>query len=117
MSSTAGSFSASNCINGDTSGNELTTNMCHTKSENAPWLALEFDLPVDVKSVTIYNRKDCCGGRFSNAEVRVTDTLPTDGSQMFTGGRLLGSFQGPGTDGQIIQIQGEEYLRGRYTHT
>jgi hypothetical protein len=91
--------------------------LCHTKNENAPWLALEFDCPVDVKSATIYNRESCCGERFSNAEVRVTDTLPTDGTEMFTGGQLLGSFKGPGTNGQVIHIQGEEYLRGRYSQT
>jgi hypothetical protein len=102
-------YAATNCIDGH------TNSMCHTQDEHAPWLALEFDRPVDVKSATIYNRGDCCGDRFSNAEVRVTDTLPTDGTEMFTGGQLLGSFKGPGTNGQVIHIQGEEYLRGRYS--
>jgi hypothetical protein len=106
-----GTFDATNCINGETESHN--SNMCHTQTENAPWLALDFGTSVDVKSVTVYNRKDCCGDRFSNAEVRVTDVLPTDGSNMFTGGQLLGTFKGPGTNGQVIHIQGEKVLQGR----
>jgi hypothetical protein len=101
---------AEKCIDGDTE-----SDMCHTKDENAPWLAIEFSDQVDVLSVTIYNRKDCCGDRFRNAEVRVTDVLPTDGTAMFTGGQLLSTFTGPAVDGQVILFKGQEYLRGRYT--
>jgi hypothetical protein len=98
---------AANCIDGD------TNNLCHSQgAENAPWLAINFGQSVDVKSVTIYNRIGY-EGRFRNAEVRVTDDLPADGSVMFTGGQLLGTFEGPGP--QVIHIQGVTDLRGRYT--
>jgi hypothetical protein len=106
-------FPAENCINGD---KQSYGGMCHTEVETAPWLALDFGEQVVVKSVTIYNRNDgcTCADRFRNAEVRVTDMLPTDGTEMFTGGQLLGDFTGPGTIGQVIPFQGEKYLRGRY---
>jgi hypothetical protein len=113
----AGAFQAENCINGDMESSSVS-NMCHTTLENAPWLAIDFGQVVEVTSITIYNRKDdrwATGDRFRNAEVRVTDVLPTDGSEMFTGGQLLHAFKGPGTNGQVIQIQGEKDLRGRYT--
>jgi hypothetical protein len=50
-----------------------------------------------------------------NVEVRVTDVLPTTTTEMFTGGQLLGSFPGPGTDGQVIPITASvRPLRGQY---
>jgi hypothetical protein len=112
----ADAFYAENCINGNTESASVS-NMCHTTLENAPWLAIDFGQVDDVTRVTIYNRKDDkwgTGNRFRDAEVRVTDVLPADGSQMFTGGQLLDIFEGPGTSGQVIQIQGKKYLRGRY---
>jgi hypothetical protein len=109
MSSThKANVAAEKCTNGD------TEDLCHTNVENAPWLAIDFGQSVHVKSVTIYNRKNCwCANRTRNAEVRVTDVLPADGSKMFTGGQLLGTFEGPGTDGQVIHIQGVKTLMGR----
>ena len=105
-------FYPANCINGDTAGN-----MCHSDLENAPWLAIDFGKEVDVQMVTIFNRKDCCGDRFRNAKVRVTDTLPTDGTTMFAGGELLNTYDGPAANGEEIQIKGEKDLRGRYPST
>ena len=34
--------------------------------------------------------------------------LPASGEEMFTGGKLLGQFDGPATDGQNISIQGDK---------
>jgi hypothetical protein len=114
-SASRSAFLADNCINGNTEESS-DSNMCMTGKEDVPWLALDFGQQVDVRHVTIYNRKDGTGGeRFRNAEVRVMDHLPTNGPEMFTGGHLLGTFQGPATNGQVIQIQGKEYLQGRYT--
>ena len=44
----------------------------------------------------------------------MTDKLPTSGEEMFTGGQLLGTFEGPATSRQIVQIEGQEILKGRY---
>ena len=92
--------------------------MCHTQcSDKAPWIALEFSGTVEVARVDIYNRGadhcDQCAARTKNLEVRLTNELPASKDQMYTGGELLGTFQGPGTKGQIIKIQGPAKT-GRY---
>ena len=89
--------------------------MCHTGSciDNTPWLALEFPGPVMVTRVDIYNRDDALSNaqRLKNVEVRLTDELPPSGDQMFTGGQLLGTFEGPGTKSQIIKMEGPAKTR------
>ena len=112
MSSQRTNFEATKCIDGVTRG--VRSNVCHTAGkENAPWLLLDFQSRVEVTRVDIYNRADCCGERTKNLEVRLTDGVPTTGERMYTGGQLLGSFQGPGTDGQIISVSGSARI-GRY---
>ena len=94
----------------------VTSNLCQTdQNENAPWLALKFPEPVKVARVDIYNRGDdrTTFSRLKNVEVRLTDELPPSGDQMFTGGQLLGTFEGPGTKGQIIKMEGPAKT-GRY---
>ena len=81
-------------------------NMCHTKNEPSPWLAIDYGTPVTVNRVEIFNREDCCGDRTKNIDVRVSNELPTSASEMFTGGSLLGHFAGPATNGQRINITG-----------
>jgi len=92
-------------------------NMCHTDCDtNAPWLALEFLEPVKVTRVDIYNLGGECGhcaARARNLEVRVTNELPTSEDQMYTEGQILGTFQGPGTIGQLIRMESSAKT-GRY---
>ena len=53
--------------------------MCHTKQERNPFLVVEYDNPVKVSEVTVYNRDDCCGDRLKNLHVIVTDKYPEVG--------------------------------------
>ena len=65
----------------------------------------------------IVNRINCCHAWTKNLEVRLTNELPADGKSLFTGGHLLGKFDGPGTKGQKIEIEAEEgweQVNGRY---
>ena len=118
---------------------------CAHVGEPAPWFALDNGVQVSVaKTVLInrkdiiiiiitiifiviiivfiiitvlVNRKDCCGKRTRNVEVRLSDQLPLNGQKMFTGGHLLGTFAGPGRSGQRIEIDSEkgwENKSGRY---
>ena len=105
-------FEASKCINGVTTG--VTSNLCHTavNGDSAPWLLLKFHNRVAVTRVEIYNRAPF-GSRTENLEVRLTEKLPTTGDAMYTGGQLLSTFKGPGTDGQIISVSGSAKI-GRY---
>ena len=97
------------CIEGNTGGLE-----CHSGNEAAPWLALDYGSEVTVSTVVIVNRISCCGERTKNVNIRVSSTPPVSGSVTFTAGQLLGTFEGPGTNGQRIQITGERELTGRY---
>jgi hypothetical protein len=103
MSSTWLNAKATKCIDGK-------TDACSTKRKKAPWLALDFGTEVNIAKVTITTTSD----GLDNAEVRVTNMLPTSENKMFTGGQLLGTFEGPASDGQIIQIDGSEVLKGKY---
>ena len=106
-------FEASKCINGD-STTGTNSNLCHTagNGDRAPWLLLKFQDRVAVTRVVIYNRVNR-RSTTRNLEVRLTDELPTTGDRMYTGGQLLGTFEGPGTDGQVISVSGSAKT-GRY---
>ena len=108
-------FQVSKCIDGIYGKNfNGQKNICHSKSEMAPWLALDFGRQVSVGRVVLHNRGDCCGDRLRNVDVRVSDTLPQTGSRKFTGGTLLGSFTGPSQDGRKEEIKSSTERKGRY---
>ena len=105
---------AEKCIDGITDG----SNMCHTNHEQAPWLALDYGdgVRVSVEKVVLYNT-DHNAARTKNIEVRISDQLPASAASTFSGGDLLGTFAGPGTPGQRIEIaSGGNWLMkmGRY---
>ena len=84
--------------------------LCHTEWEPAPWIGIDYGTIVTVKRVEIFNRRDCCAGRTQNVDVRISDEIPTSGSQMFSGGTFFGHFAGPATNGQHIIISGQNLL-------
>ena len=103
---------AGNCIDGDTSSDFLggLLALCITNRERAPWIAIDYGSSVTIERVEIFNRGDCCGERTQNVEVRISDTIPTSGSQMFSEGTVLGRFAGPASNGQHINISGQKPL-------
>jgi len=46
-------------------------------------------------------------------DVRITESLPTDGKTMFSGGELFGRFSGPGTTGGVVTLE-ETPKQGTY---
>ena len=93
--------------------------LCATDTEKAPWLAIDYgeDAKVSVTEVVLFNRADCCHNRTRNVEIWLADEIPTSGAEKFSGGKLLGTFAGPGTPGERIVIpsqQGWENKSGRY---
>ena len=108
-------LAASNCIDGDTGRDYVWTTwihgyvlrICHTTHEPYPWLAIDYGKTFAIDRVEIFNRRGCCWSRCRNVEVRVSEELPTSGSQKFFGGSLLGSYTGPASEGEdIITISG-----------
>ena len=96
--------------------------LCHTGSHPAPWLAIDFgeEAQVSVEKVVLFNRnssKNYENDRLRNVEVRLTDELPTTANEKFSKGHLLGSFEGPATAGQEVEIKakpGWDQKTGRY---
>ena len=70
----------------------------HSKTEDNPWLRIQLNRPTTITSVTISNRKDCCGERLQNLEVRagMKNDLTND---------VMGSFKGPGTTGGVHVVR------------
>jgi len=88
--------------------------ICHTRAgETWPWVAVEIP-PSRVQQVIIVNRPDCCGDRTNNVKVWVGDSLPTTTDAEYSQGRLLGEFNRPGSNGQVIPFQNSEGLEGKY---
>ena len=113
LSSTFNSdFEAEKCIDGDTDGPDAVPGVggfiCHTEEEPTPWIAIDYGATVTVQRVEIFNRRQCCGNRTRNIDVRISDELPASGIHMFSGGHLLGHFPGPATEGQLLTISGQD---------
>merc|ERR1711934_1187749 len=70
----------------------------------APWLALDLGSKARVDRVEIRNTNNY-GNRLRDFEVRVTDSLPQSGEEMFREGVLLGSYVGASVRWQKITIQ------------
>ena len=108
-----GVWLAEMCIDGVLTG---INDGCHTNRETAPWLALDFgaNTQIAVDRVIIHNRDGCWGEKTRNAEIRVADVLPESGQVMFSGGELVGTFTGPGVDGEVITLTSTTGIGGRF---
>ena len=113
------------CIDNNTNVTHQYDNkigLCHTGSHPAPWLAIDFgeEAQVSVEKVVLFNRnssKNYENHRLRNVEVRLTDELPTTANKKLSKGHLLGSFEGPATGGQEVEIKakpGWDQKTGRY---
>ena len=73
---------------------------------------------MSIERVLLYNREDSAAARTKNVEVRLSNELPTSSSSMYSGGFLLGTFQGPAVPSQIVEIKAETWStwpgHGRY---
>jgi len=93
--------------------NNLDTK-CHTKGgETRPWVAIEIPRS-KVQKVKITNRRDCCGDRTKDMKIWVGDRLPITAHFEYSGGALLGTFKGPGKNGEVIERSSEEGLIGNF---
>ena len=114
MSKHEKNYPALNCIDGETTGSSSLCQTLGNQNNPCPWLLLEFQEEVEVFRVDIYNRiHPTAAARTKNLEVRLTNAKPTTVKSMYTGGRPLGIFKGPGTSGQIIKVEGPPQV-GKY---
>jgi len=81
-----------------------SSTFCAVAPSPAPWLALDFDSKARVDRVEIRNTRNY-GNRLRDFEIRVTDSLPPSGEEMFREGVLLGSYVGESVRWQKITIE------------
>ncbi|XP_061195230.1 fucolectin-like [Saccostrea echinata] len=86
------------CIIGST-----PARIAHTKLETSPWLKISLRNSVYVMKVLIYNRQDCCGERFHNVEINVTENGRNN---------PCGFYPGPAESGDRILFLCEPGTRG-----
>ena len=86
-------FEGYKCIDGTTNGPD-TSDLCQTKPEMAPWLAIGFGemKHISVERVTIFNvlRYVKGIGQTKDLTFRLTDELPKSSEEMSTDGEYLG---------------------------
>jgi len=121
VSSFGHNYTASVCIDGVTKVQhfKFAPQICKSKKELAPWLALDYGngSKVSVEKVFLFNRKDFGFAKTKNVQIRISNKLPANGKAIFTGGVVLGTFKGPATRGQTVEIHsgpGWEKKTGRY---
>ena len=66
--------------------------------EDKPWLRIQLNRPTSVFSVSIINRRDCCGERLRNLQLR-------GGNKSDLTNEVLGLFKGPGATGGVHVIR------------
>ncbi|XP_063693608.1 uncharacterized protein LOC134825361 [Bolinopsis microptera] len=75
QSSTGWNGVAGMAIDGDTNGDLLGGSCSHTGNVDDGWWNLEFPDPVDIRSVVIYDRTDCCRDRIDGVKVYADEML------------------------------------------
>ncbi|XP_076113410.1 uncharacterized protein LOC143081059 [Mytilus galloprovincialis] len=85
-------------------GNENTFTL--TEASRNPYWTVDLGKTVHVKQINIINRKDCCGHRLKNIEVKVG----LNHNKM----KHCSYFKGPGKTGQFIMLACKTPITGRY---
>ena len=65
-------FSADKAIDGDLSGSVQAESLTHTLNESEAWWELDLGRVVDIDTIRIWNRTDCCSERLSDFHVLVS---------------------------------------------
>jgi YVTN family beta-propeller protein len=63
---------ASLAIDGNSNGNFNNGSVTHTTSDNQAWWELDLGRTVEIESIRLWNRTDCCGDRLSDFHVLVS---------------------------------------------
>ena len=106
LSSSMGSYPASNCIDGDPS------TFCHSSGTSSKaWIHLDLGSAVSVALVKIYNRNNCCMERFGE---HVIETSVDDSTWTTCGTYTLPATYGPHEE--TCAAASARYVRLRMTH-
>ena len=64
-------------VDGNTDGTYSNDSVTHTQSEYQPWWEVDLETTVNIDTVNIWNRTDCCSSRLSEYYVLVSDSAFT----------------------------------------
>uniref|UniRef100_A0A3B1ICN9 Fucolectin tachylectin-4 pentraxin-1 domain-containing protein n=1 Tax=Astyanax mexicanus TaxID=7994 RepID=A0A3B1ICN9_ASTMX len=102
---------AANAVDGNSNTNYLKKSCSHTHSDNNPWLRVELPDVYNVTSVTIVNRKDCCGDRINGAQIRIGNSLDNKGNDNKLvavigpmGSEVIKTYKFKATEGRFVNI-------------
>jgi hypothetical protein len=101
---------ASRAVDGRTDTNFKSGSCTHTARKRNPWWQVDLGKTMNVASLQIWNRGDCCGSRLSNFEVRVGNSRkwmknPKCGNRWAVPqGKSLKIPCGAGLQGQFVAV-------------
>ena len=81
----------------------------HTGNDNMPWLQVDLVKQALIKNVKIYNRKDCCSERLTDAKIHAANS-----EDMIQDIQLCASFWKITTPSQIESFSCAPLVIGRY---
>ena len=97
-SSVHSTHNATNVVDGN------TRTVSISEEEDAPWVAIEYPDPTEVGKVELVADQEHAV-ELKNCEVRLLESITgVLGSNMYTGGALLGFWAGPASNGETITI-------------
>jgi len=71
QSSTASGGQSSRAVDGNTNTQYSGNSCTHTSTDNPAWWSVDLQAQEAVKTVTVWNRGDCCGSRLNGFQVKV----------------------------------------------
>ncbi len=80
QSSTAFGGEPELAVDGDVNGDYGAGSVTHTNSERGAWWEVDLGADVDIHSIDVFNRTDCCGNLLKKYYVMVSDTPHPDPS-------------------------------------
>ncbi|KAK7130393.1 hypothetical protein R3I93_019889 [Phoxinus phoxinus] len=72
--------SANHAVDGNSDPNYLHGSCTHTRLEHNPWWRVDLMDVYSITEVTITNRGDCCGEWISGAQIRIGNSLHSNGN-------------------------------------
>ena len=81
-----------------------------------PWIEIELMIKTLVEHLKITNRKDCCGERLSNVEIRVGNKAMSSRSRrsIVYENELCARYSGPAKDGETVWVSCRRPISGKY---
>ena len=106
-------FSAERAIDGDLSGGESAGSLSHTAVQHQAWWEVDLGRVVDIDTIRLWNRNDCCSDELSNFHVMVaTQPFLTDDLALSRSQNGVTDFPTTGVAGRQTDIKIAE--QGRY---